>query len=148
MYRIMALLTMSLALVWLLALSGMCITSYWECNFYPLSSISEAWVPLTILFLVFLAVALLFLMTMSFVIRCISFDSNFLREFAVFMTGAIVGTVPGIILHMFTGQGIGALVPQIEYVPLALPSGIGSVILAYFLKNKRYGGDEIRKLVS
>jgi hypothetical protein len=47
----------------------------------------------------------------------------------VALIGALFATVPWLIVNAFTGQGMGALAPQLEYLPFAIAGAIFAVIL-------------------
>ena len=116
------------ALVCLLLLSGMCLTPYWECRFeQPIVFLDLVKSGLLIL-LVFVVAAIAVLCIDFLLITQLPKVGTY-RWVLIAAAGASVATVPRITLAAFGGQGLGALVPQIEFLPFFIAGGAFALLL-------------------
>lgn len=121
--------TLVLAVAWACSLIGMCLTPYWQCSAHWPSEFHDALIPGVLLTAVFLMIALTITLINVRLVKLVRPGTRIRRILVLFVIAAVVGTIPAIILHMVTGQGAGALIPQVEYLPFALPAAICALLL-------------------
>ena len=116
------------AITCLLLLSGMCLTPYWECRYNEAVPIAEIVVPSIFLLSIFVCLALVVLYVVALLIAKLNTDGMH-RSIQVASMGSATALVPYIFFTAYNGQGMGALNPQLEYLPFLITGGVFSVVL-------------------
>lgn len=118
----------------LVLVGGMCLTPYWDCKFYS-TSIEDLWVPALLTLLAFSVVAVIVLFVDLLVIQTVLPKAGSYRLVGIAVLGAAVATIPRIIVAAVGGQGIGALSPQVEFLPFGIAGAVFALVLDRLVKS-------------
>jgi hypothetical protein len=127
--RAIAILTVPLALLCVLSFGAMCLTPYRDCRLEALGDLGEMWKPALITLAILLVVAALVLYLDLVLIRRVIPRSAPQRKLLIAMCGAVIATLPRILLAVVGGQGMQALSPQIEYLPFVVVGAVFALLL-------------------
>lgn len=126
--KAIAVLAVPFALSCLLLLGGMCLTPYWECSIDRPIIFADFVKPGLFILLLFVVAAAAVLYIDLLLIAQMPKGGTY-RWVLVAATGAAVATVPRLILAAFGGQGLGALVPQFEFLPFLITGAAFALVL-------------------
>lgn len=134
--KAIAILTIPLAICWMVLLVGMCLTPYWDCKVQlPLISL-DIWKPALFGLLLFSIVAAVVLYVDLLLIKQLVPRIVRYQSVAIAVIGGIVATLPRILFGAFSGQGIGVS-PQVEFLPFAIAGAVFALVLHWLLTNSR-----------
>jgi hypothetical protein len=125
--KAIAILTVPFAISCLVLLSGMCLTPYWDCR--QTSITLDIWKPALFTLVLFLIAAAVVLYVDLLLIRGVVARIVSYRSVVLAVVGAIVATLPRILLAAFGGQGLNALSPQLEFLPFAIAGALFAMAL-------------------
>jgi hypothetical protein len=125
--RALGMLVVPFAILSMALLGGMCLTPYWECR--VLEPLSSAWLaPILFTFALFVSGAAVVLYADLVLIARLSMVGKS-RLMVVAVAGGVIAAVPWTVLHALGGQGVGALNPQLEYLPFLVSGGVFGILL-------------------
>ncbi|SRR5258708_866262 len=125
--KAIAILTVPFAISCLVLLSGMCLTPYWDCRGVPITL--DVWQSALFILAVFSTVAAAVLYIDLLLIRKLVSRFVSYRLVILAVLGAIVATLPRILLAAFGGLGMGALLPRVEFLPFAIAGAVFALVL-------------------
>jgi len=126
--RAVAILTIPLALTWMLLLGVMCLTPYWTCKVDLSVPFTVAWKPMLFVAVVLSIVAVLVLSVDLLVVQL--FPPTGYRSVGLAVAGGAIATIPRILWDLRDGTFAEAFTPQLEFLPFALAGAIFIIILA------------------
>ena len=132
--KAIAILTVPLAVLCALSFGAMCLTQYRDCRLETLGGLGEMWKPALFTFSVLLAVAVLVLYIDLVLIKHAIPRSAPYRKLLLAVCGAVVATLPRVLLAVVGGQGAQALSPQIEYLPYAVVGAVFALLLDHMTR--------------
>jgi hypothetical protein len=106
----------------------MCLTPYWECSIDRPIGFADFVKPGLFILLSFVVAAAAVLYT-DFLLITQMPEGGTYRWVLVAATGAAVATIPRLTLAAFGNQGLGALVPQIRFLPFLITGAAFALIL-------------------
>ncbi len=129
--KAIAILAVPFAVCVLLLLGGMCLTPYWECGVDLSVPLAQVWRPVLFTIAVFTVLAAIVLYVDLLVI------TNFLSKSKTFsyrivlvaLFGGLEAAIPRIFFAAIGGQGVGALSPQVEFLPVAMAGAVFALAL-------------------
>lgn len=126
--RAVAVLTVPLALTWMVFLAAMCVTPYWTCNVDWSVPLGQAWKPVLFIAAVLSVVAAIVLAVDLLAIQLVPPTGYRLAILAV--AGGAIATVPRILWDLREVTVAEAVAPQVEFLPFTLAGAVFIVILA------------------
>lgn len=124
--RAVAILVVPFALMSMVLLGAMCLTPYWECK--VMAPFSSVWLaPAVFTFLVFLVGAAIVLSVDLILLATL--PRGKWRTTLLTSMGSVIAVLPWLVLRFLGGQGIGALNPQLEYLPLLISGALFAFLL-------------------
>lgn len=131
--KAIALLTIPLAISWMVLWAGMCLTPYWTCS-VQVTFTPDIWKPALFGLLIFsLAAALVLCIDLLLINHLMSKTVRY-RLVTLAVIGGIVATLPRMLLWVFSGGAkIGALPPQVELLPFAVAGATFALVLNWLL---------------
>lgn len=127
--KAIAVLAVPFAVTSLVMLSAMCLTPYWKCWPQPSFDLAELWRPLVFILAVSSALAAVILWIDLLLIKALLPTMASSRTALVAAIGGVVAVAPSIIFGAVGGQGVGALSPQLEYIPLVVAGAMFALLL-------------------
>jgi hypothetical protein len=132
--RAIALLTVPLAVTWVVLLGAMCLTPYWTCKADWSIPLTDAWRPILFIAAVLLVVAAAVLTVDLWVVKLLPQNGYGLIGLAV--AGAAIATLPRILWDLPEAAITEAFAPQVEFLPFTLAGAIFIVVLARLVGRK------------
>lgn len=133
--KAIAILTVPFAIIWMASMTGMCLTSYWHCKLEQPLDI-HVWKPLLFLFLLFSTISAIVLLIDFFLIQNALPQIKQSRLIALLLGGSLVATFPHVLWKASGGQGVGAMVPQVDYFPSAMVGAVFALLLDRIIRYK------------
>ena len=134
--KVIAVLTIPLAICWMVLLVGMCLTPYWDCK-VQLPLTLDVWKPALFGLVLFSIVAAIVLYIDLLLIKQLAPRILRYQSVAIAVIGGIVATLPRVLFGAFSGQGLGVLSPQVEFLPFAIAGAFFALVLRWLLTNRR-----------
>jgi hypothetical protein len=134
--KAIAVLAVPFAATALVLVGGMCLTPYWDCKFHS-TSIANLWVPVLLALVAFSVVAAIVLFIDLLVIQRVLSRNGSHRLVIIAVLGAVIAMIPRMIVAAAGGQGIGALSPQLEFVPFGIAGAVFALVLDRLIKSNQ-----------